>query len=98
MKLSALNTMASSGTRARNQRLGPTRARELSPAMIACLARSEALRSGSHGWLFTAENGGWEYPVFLAGAVVVQSLLGDGAYALGLGSRPAASARLAANH
>ena len=35
-----------------------------------------------NGWLFTNANGGWEYPVFLAAAVVVQFLLGDGAYAV----------------
>ncbi len=35
-----------------------------------------------NGWVFTAENGGWEYPAFLIVASVVQLLLGDGAYAL----------------
>ncbi len=35
-----------------------------------------------NGWVFSAQGGGWEYPVFLAVAVVVQFLLGDGAYAL----------------
>jgi putative oxidoreductase len=40
-----------------------------------------------NGWLFTNTGGGWEYPVFLAVAVIVQALLGDGAYALS--SRPA---------
>lgn len=35
-----------------------------------------------NGWLFTAPNGGWEYPVFLALAAGVQSLLGDGAYSI----------------
>lgn len=37
-----------------------------------------------NGWLFTAPNGGWEYPVFLTVAAIAQSLLGDGAYALRL--------------
>jgi putative oxidoreductase len=37
---------------------------------------------GSNGWLFTAPNGGWEYPVFLSAAASTQALLGDGAYAL----------------
>jgi putative oxidoreductase len=36
-----------------------------------------------NGWLFTNAGGGWEYPLFLAAAAVVQALLGDGAYALG---------------
>jgi putative oxidoreductase len=35
-----------------------------------------------NGWVFTATGGGWEYPVFLLLASVVQALLGDGAYAL----------------
>lgn len=35
-----------------------------------------------NGWVFSAQGGGWEYPVFLAVAAVVQALLGDGAYAL----------------
>ena len=36
----------------------------------------------SNGWVFSAPNGGWEYPVFLAAAAFAQILLGDGAYAL----------------
>jgi len=35
-----------------------------------------------NGWIFSAPNGGWEYPAFLAVASVVHGLLGDGAYAL----------------
>ena len=35
-----------------------------------------------NGWLFTAPQGGWEYPAFLAVAAFVQALLGNGAYAL----------------
>lgn len=35
-----------------------------------------------NGWLFTAPNGGWEYPAFLAAASVVQALLGDGKFSL----------------
>ena len=35
-----------------------------------------------NGWLFTNAGGGWEYPVFLAAATVVQALLGDGALAV----------------
>jgi putative oxidoreductase len=35
-----------------------------------------------NGWLFTNAGGGWEYPVFLAVATVVQALVGDGAHAL----------------
>jgi putative oxidoreductase len=35
-----------------------------------------------NGWVFSAQGGGWEYPLFLAVAAVVQFLLGDGAHAL----------------
>lgn len=35
-----------------------------------------------NGWLFTAPNGGWEYPAFWTVALMVQALLGDGAYSL----------------
>lgn len=35
-----------------------------------------------NGWLFTAPNGGWEYPLFLSVAAVVQALLGDGKFAV----------------
>ena len=34
-----------------------------------------------NGWVFSAENGGWEFPVFWTVALIVQALLGDGAYA-----------------
>jgi putative oxidoreductase len=34
-----------------------------------------------NGWLFTAPNGGWEYPAFWTITLIVQALLGDGAYA-----------------
>jgi putative oxidoreductase len=35
-----------------------------------------------NGWVFTAANGGWEYPAFLAVAAAVLALLGDGRFAL----------------
>jgi putative oxidoreductase len=35
----------------------------------------------SNGWVFSAPNGGWEYPVFLIAASITHALLGDGAYA-----------------
>jgi putative oxidoreductase len=37
---------------------------------------------GAAGFFFNNPNGGWEYPAFWAVALVVQALLGDGAYAL----------------
>jgi putative oxidoreductase len=36
----------------------------------------------ANGWVFSAPNGGWEYPVFWAVVMLVQALLGDGAHAL----------------
>ncbi len=35
-----------------------------------------------NGWLFTAPNGGWEYPAFLALTALAHGLIGDGALAL----------------
>jgi len=37
---------------------------------------------GANGWLFDNAGGGWEFPAFWAATLVVQSLLGDGAFAL----------------
>lgn len=35
-----------------------------------------------NGWVFTAANGGWEYPLFLMVASVAHGLIGDGRWAL----------------
>ena len=45
-----------------------------------------------NGWVFSAPNGGWEYPAFLIVASVVQALVGAGAYAV---NWPLSRARLA---
>jgi len=37
---------------------------------------------GKLGWMFTNKGGGWEYPAFWAVTLLVQFLLGDGAWAL----------------
>lgn len=34
-----------------------------------------------NGWLFSAAKGGWEFPAFWTVTLIVQALLGDGAYA-----------------
>ena len=51
----------------------------------------------SNGWLFTAPNGGWEYPAFLTIAALAQALLGSGAFSLStvLSSEPGAQLRTA---
>lgn len=41
----------------------------------------------ANGWVFSAANGGWEYPAFLVAATIVQALLGNGALALRFGER-----------
>ena len=35
-----------------------------------------------NGWVFTSQGGGWEFPAFWTVTLVVQALLGDGAFAL----------------
>lgn len=50
-------------------------------ALIPVLAGATWVHAGN-GWVFTAQNGGWEYPAFLLVASVVLALLGDGRYAL----------------
>jgi putative oxidoreductase len=65
-------------------------------ALVPVLLGATWAHAGN-GWLFTAPNGGWEYPAFLTVAAVVQALLGDGAYALGVRrSAPARNALRAA--
>jgi putative oxidoreductase len=51
-------------------------------ALVPVLAGAAWVHAGN-GWVFSAPNGGWEYPVFLIAASLVQALLGDGRYALG---------------
>lgn len=67
--------------------------RLVSAALVPVLLGATWAHTGN-GWLFTAEGGGWEYPLFLTVAAVVQSLLGDGAHAVSsvVGRQPAAEA------
>ena len=58
-------------------------------ALIPILIGAAWVHAGN-GWVFSAPNGGWEYPAFLIVASVVQALLGSGAYALD-GTRSAAA-------
>lgn len=61
----------------------------LLPIMIGA-----TLQHVTGGWLFTNQGGGWEFPAFWTAAVVVQALLGDGAYALRVPKRNAAAGKL----
>jgi putative oxidoreductase len=56
-------------------------ARWVALAMVPVLVGAAAVHV-PNGWVFSAQNGGWEYPVFLIVASLVQALIGDGAYAL----------------
>ena len=47
------------------------------------------------GWLFSGEGGGWEFPAFWAVALVVQAMLGDGAFAWKPGSSRRGSVAMA---
>jgi putative oxidoreductase len=55
-------------------------------AAVPVLLGATMVHAGND-WLFSAAGGGWEYPAFWAVALIVQALLGDGAYAL----RPSAT-------
>jgi putative oxidoreductase len=52
-------------------------------ASLPILAGALAVHA-PNGWVFSAPNGGWEFPAFLIVAVSVQALLGAGAYAVKL--------------
>ena len=57
------------------------RTRIVSAALIPVLLGALYVHLGN-GWVFSAPNGGWEYPAFLVAAALVQVLLGDGRFAL----------------
>jgi putative oxidoreductase len=54
--------------------------RAVSLALVPILLGATWAHAGN-GWLFTSPNGGWEYPAFWTVTLVVQALLGAGAYA-----------------
>ena len=62
--------------------IGGIRTRLVALALLPILIGAVWVHSGN-GWLFSNENGGWEFPLFLVFAAVAQTLLGDGAYSLG---------------
>ena len=49
-------------------------------ALIPILLGATWVHAGN-GWVFSAANGGWEYPVFLIAASLVLALLGGGRFA-----------------
>ena len=54
----------------------------VSLALVPVLLGAAILAHGPNGFWFNNEGGGWEYPAFWALALLVQSLLGGGAYAV----------------
>ncbi|MCP1169532.1 DoxX family protein [Limimaricola litoreus] len=56
--------------------------RWVSLALVPILLGSIYVPHGAAGFFFSNEGGGWEFPAFWAVTLVVQALLGDGAYAL----------------
>lgn len=56
-------------------------ARWVALALIPILLGAASVHWGN-GWVFSAPNGGWEYPAYLAVTAFVLYLLGDGPYAL----------------
>jgi putative oxidoreductase len=64
------------------------RVRAVSLVLLPILLGATWVHAGN-GWLFTSPKGGWEYPAFWTVTLVVQALLGDGAYALRPSSRSA---------
>ena len=56
--------------------------RWVSLALVPVLLGAAWFGHASAGFFFSNPNGGWEYPVFWAVTLVVQALIGGGAYAL----------------
>ena len=56
--------------------------RWVSLALVPVMVGAAFFGHGSAGFFFSNAGGGWEYPAFWTVALLVQALLGDGAYAL----------------
>ena len=59
------------------------KARIVSLALVPVLLGAAWFDHGTSGFNWSNPNGGWEYPAFWIVTLVVQALLGDGAFALG---------------
>ena len=62
------------------------RTRLVALALVPVLLGAIWVHSGN-GWLFSSPSGGWEYPAFWTVALIVQALLGDGAFAFRFASQ-----------
>jgi putative oxidoreductase len=52
-------------------------------ALVPLMLGTIFMVHGSKGWLFTNEGGGWEFPAFWILVLIVQSMIGSGAYSIG---------------
>lgn len=52
-------------------------------ALVPLILGTIYMVHGAKGWSFANEGGGWEFPAFWAASLIVQALLGSGAYSLG---------------
>lgn len=55
--------------------------RVVAAALVPVLVGATWVHAGN-GWVFSAANGGWEYPLYLTVLAIAQVLLGEGAFAL----------------
>ncbi len=62
------------------------RTRLIAALLVPVLLGAAQVHLGN-GWVFSNEGGGWEYPVFLVLASVVQVLLGPGAYVVDISTK-----------
>jgi putative oxidoreductase len=69
------------------------RVRTVSLVLVPVLLGATWVHAGN-GWLFSAPKGGWEYPAFWTVTLIVQALLGDGAFALRRRAAAPSSSRL----
>jgi len=63
----------------------------LTPILLGAIATVH----GHAGFFFTDPNGGWEYPAFWIVALLVQALLGSGAFAIDAGRVPRQQSHMA---
>ena len=50
--------------------------------LVPLIVGTIAMVHGKNGWPFSNKGGGWEFPAFWAATLVVQFLIGDGAWTL----------------
>ncbi|MFL0798572.1 MAG: DoxX family protein [Cellvibrionaceae bacterium] len=55
---------------------------KIASLIVAPILLGATLVHVPNGWLFTAENGGWEYPLFLTLVAIAVALMGSGGYSL----------------